>query len=40
MKVFKEGEKSQKLILECREITIMKENKGKPPDYENLFGDM
>ena len=36
-KVFKELEESHKHILECREITKMNKNKGKPPDYENLL---
>ena len=37
--VCKEVEESQKHIIECREILKMKENDGKTPDYENLFGE-
>ena len=36
--VCKEVEESQKHILECREITKMKKDIEKPPEYENIFG--
>ena len=36
--VCKEVEESQKHILECREITKMKKDIERPPEYENIFG--
>ena len=38
--VCKEVEESHNYIFECREIMKMNENKDKPPDYENLFGNI
>jgi hypothetical protein len=37
--VCKEVDESQKHIIECRDILKIKENYGKTPNYENVFGE-